>query len=111
MNFLTVHLSLDFCQRGQNFLRRIPQSVIALPQFVQISVIEPARLMDAAGELVEVITGAPQQGNHLPQLRQFQVYHKAVNRHLAELRRHVGGAELGHLLFDQRPFLRRDAEF
>mgnify|MGYP006922462012 CR=1 FL=1 len=38
------------------------------------SAIEPARLMDPARKLIEVIAGPPQQGDHLPQLRQFQIY-------------------------------------
>jgi hypothetical protein len=65
----------------------------------------------AAGKLVEVVAGIPKQGHQLPQLRKIELYHISVNRHLAEIRRHVGGAELRHLRFNHFPFLRRDAEF
>ena len=42
---------MELCQRGEDFLCRVPQPVIALPQLLQVRVIEPARLMDAAGKL------------------------------------------------------------
>lgn len=41
----------------------------------------------------------------------IELYHISVNRHFAEIRGHVGGAELRHLRFNHFPFLRRDAEF
>ncbi|CAN3970434.1 hypothetical protein HEAFMP_HEAFMP_17380, partial [Dysosmobacter welbionis] len=61
--------------------------------------------------MVEVVAGIPKQGHQLPQLRKVELHHISVNRHLAEIRRHVGGAELRHLRFNHFPLLRRDAEF
>ena len=47
----------------------------------------------------------------LPQLRQVELHHIAVNGHLSHVRRHIGRAELRHLRLDHRPFLRRHADF
>ena len=65
----------------------------------------------AAGELVKVVAGIAKQRHQLPQLRKVELHHISVNRHLAEIRCHVGGAELRHLRFNHFSFLRRDAEF
>ena len=61
-------LLLDFCQRGQFFLRRIPQLVMTSAQLLQIRILEPPRLMYPMGELVEIIAVPAQQGHQLPLL-------------------------------------------
>ena len=61
-------------------------------------------------KLIEFVGGIPQQRNQLPQLRQVELYHIAINGHLSHVRRHVVRAEQRHLLSDKRPFLRRHAD-
>ncbi len=53
---------------------------MALPQIFQAGIVNPARLMDAPGELVKVAAGAAQQGHHLLNLRQFQIHYKPPRR-------------------------------
>ena len=49
------YASLNFRQRGQDFLCRIPNPVMALAQFLQTRVIEAPCLMYPAGELEAII--------------------------------------------------------
>ena len=66
--------------------------------------------MDAFCELVEVITGIPEQGYHLFQLRQFQLDNIAVNGHFSEKCRQVCGSVLCHFLMDHLQLLLRNTE-
>ena len=57
--------------------------------------------MDAAGELVQIVAGPAQQAHQLLQLRQIQLEHIAVYRHLAQVCAEIVRPELGHFLPDQ----------
>ena len=66
--------------------------------------------MHPFSKLVQIVAGPAQKGNHLLQLRQFQLHHIPVDSDFAEIRRHILCAELRHLLFDHFTLLRGNAE-
>ena len=103
-------LSRQLCQLGQYPMHPIPQSLLPPGYILQVSVINAPCFMHAAGQLVQVVAGIAHQRHHLLQLRQFQTHHIAVQGHLAQIGFPVLCPQLGHLLLDQRQFLRRDPE-
>ena len=94
-------------QRGNDFLCCHPYPLLTLLNVLRIGLVDTACFVGAAGKVVEAVAGIPKQGYQLPQLRKIELHHMSVNRHLAEIRRHVGGAELHHLRFNRFPLLRR----
>lgn len=95
---------------GQYLIHPVPKFFLFLENILQIRVVDIPGLMHTACHLVDVVAGAPQEGEQFGKLRQIQLHDISVHRHLAEIYPQVVRAELGHLLADQFPLMLRHHE-
>ena len=101
----------DGGKAGQDTACRLPNPLLILEYILHVCGVNAPCFMHPPRELIEVVGGIPQQRHQLPQLRQVELHHIAVNGHFPKICAHVRCAELRHLRLDHRPFLRRHADF
>ena len=68
-----------------------------------------AALVEPFGDLVDVVARVAQERDHLLQLRQIQLDHQPVQRHLPQERLLIGNADPRHLFLQQPVLLLRQA--
>ena len=96
---------------GKDTACRLPNPLLILEYILHVRSVNAPCFMHPPRELIEIIRRIPQQRHHLPQLRQVELHHLAVNGHFPKICAHVRRAELRHLRLDHRPFLRRHTDF
>ena len=67
------------------------------PQFCKILPGYPAGRIAAHRDLVDIRGGPVRKLQHVPEGRHIQIYHEAVDRHLAKVGTHISDAALFHL--------------
>lgn len=92
-------LSSNSGQLLQNFVGALPEFFLSMQYLLHVLSVNPTGGIDVFGDLIEIIISSPQERNHFPQLRQLQLYHITVNRHLAEIRTHADDAGLLYFRF------------
>ena len=66
--------------------------------------------MDALCELIEVVAGVPEQGNHFLQLREVQLHHIPINAHFPNKGREIVCTVLSHLFTNHSKLFRGEAD-
>ena len=76
----------------------MPNPLLILEYILHIRSVNAPCFMHPPRKLIEIVGGIPQQRHQLPQLRQIELHHIAVNGHFPKICAHVRRAELRHPL-------------
>ena len=98
--------SLNRRQLHQDFIGQPPKLFLLFLNIRKVCFVSSAAFVEPLCDLIDVIVRVAQELEHFFQLRQVQLYHKTVQRHLAEKRFLVRHADALHFFFQQPVFFK-----
>ena len=93
-------MSVDSCEFFKDFVRRVPCLFDFNFHIVNVIFVDATCRVYPASNLIEVAACTAEQGNQITKFGQLQSDHISVNRHFAQISRHIHYARLRHTLIN-----------